>query len=143
MLILGGVLSFAVALLHIGIAIYGGTAYITFGAGEEFARLDTAGSPVPALVTLGLAVVFAVCGLYALSGAGVLRRLPLLLLGLLGIGAVYTLRGLMLLPELYMVLAGTIPATHSLTFSAVSLLIGLCYLIGTILSWKQLRRKDA
>jgi hypothetical protein len=143
LLILGGIFSFAVALLHVGIAIYGGSAYITFGAGEEFTRLDASGSPVPMLVTLGLALIFAICGLYALSGASVLRRLPLLLLALIGIGAVYTLRGLLLLPELYSTLAGTTPASHGLIFSAVSLLIGLCYLIGTILSWKQLSHKPA
>ena len=47
------------------------------------------------LLALGLlmALVFAVCGLYGLSGAGLIRRLPLLRLGLFVIGLVCTLNG--------------------------------------------------
>jgi hypothetical protein len=59
------------------------------GAGDELL------SNPPLLLTLGLlmALVFAVCGLYGLSGAGLIRRLPLLHLGLFEIGLVCTLRG--------------------------------------------------
>lgn len=39
-------------------------------------------------------LVFAIFGLYALSGAGSIQHLPLLRLGLIGISSLYLLRGL-------------------------------------------------
>ena len=137
---LGAGLSFAVALLHAAIIFAGPEAYAYFGA-VHLAPLEAAGSPVPDLVTAGLVAVFAVFGCYALAGAGVIRRLPLLLPGLLAIGAVYTLRGLALFPELVQLARGTaaFPPRYAV-FSLVSLLTGAAYLAGTVPVRKELRR---
>jgi len=94
----GGSLNIGVALLHIGIAFAGAPAYRYFGAGEQMASWAEAGSPLPAIITLFLAAVFSVFGLYAFSGAGLIRKLPLLITGLVLIGAIYTLRGLVVIP---------------------------------------------
>lgn len=132
---LAGLLSFAVALLHVIMAPIGTPAYRFFTAPEQLVQLSEQGSPLPALVTLGIAALFTVWGLYGFSGAGVIRRLPLLRTGLASIGAIYGLRGLSLFPQLA---AGAGPP-RSLVFSAVSLGIGAIYLIGLARSWERLR----
>lgn len=139
-LALAGWLSAAVAALHVAIVFFGPPAYRYFGAGEEMARQAEAGSLVPAAMTLFLAAVFAVFALYAFAGAGLLRhRPPLLRTGLAAITAIYLLRGLGLLPELvqYARDSATVLPRY-LVFSAVSLTIGLLYLVGTVLRWPSL-----
>jgi hypothetical protein len=134
----GGVLSFAVALLHLVIIFIGAPAYRYFGAGEEMARAAESGSAVPALVTLLLTVIFAVFGLYALSGAGAIRRLPLLMPALILIGAVYSLRGIAVFLQIFQfATASAAVAPRDIVFSAVSLVIGLAYLIGTMMKRKE------
>lgn len=138
-LVVGGCLSLGIALLHVGCVIVGPAAYRYFGAGERLAALAAAGSPVPALVTLGIAVAFALFGLWALSGAGLAPRLILRRTGLVAIGAVFALRGLFLPLELrrLVLTPGSLPP-RELVFSAVSLMVGLLYLIGTAAEWRAL-----
>lgn len=136
---LGGVLSFAVALLHIVIIFTGAPAYRYFGAGEDMATAAESGSAFPALLTLVLVAVFAIWGFYALSGAGVIRRLPLLKITLILIGGVYTLRGVAVFQQLFQIATSSVGvAPREIVFSLVSLIIGLAYLIGTISSWRSL-----
>jgi hypothetical protein len=94
LLILAAALDMLAALLHLSCIAFGAAWYRFFGAGEKMARLAEAGSWRPAIVTCGIAAVLTIWGLYALSGAGVIGRLPLLRLALCAITAVYLLRGL-------------------------------------------------
>jgi hypothetical protein len=144
LLVLAGALSTGVALLHVACILVGPAAYRYFGAGERLATLAAAGSPVPALITAGIAAAFAVFGLYAFSGAGLVPRLPLLRPGLIAVGAVFTLRGLFLPLEILAMIArpGAIPS-RELVFSAVSLVIGLAYLGGVAMAWRGLGRPRA
>lgn len=129
----GGILSFAVALLHVGIIFGGASAYRYFGAGEEMATAAESGSAFPAVLTLILVAIFAIWGFYGLSGAGVVRRLPLLKIALILIGAVYTLRGLAVFQQLFRIATSSADvAPREIVFSLVSLVIGLAYLIGTM-----------
>jgi len=138
-LILGGILSFAVALLHVVIIFIGASAYRYFGAGEDMATAAASGSAFPALLTLFLAAIFAIWGFYGLSGAGVIRRLPLLKIALILIGAVYTLRGVAVFQQLFQIAASAAEVTpREIVFSLVSLIIGLAYLLGTISNWNGL-----
>lgn len=140
MLKIGAALSFAIAVLHVGIIVAGAPAYRYFGAGEEMASLAQAGSPLPAVITLLLVAVFAAFGVYALAGAGVIRRLPLLLPALIVIGAIYALRGLAVFPQIYQVVASsTALAPKEIVFSLVALATGAVYLLGTIARWRSLR----
>lgn len=135
-------LSFAVALLHVGIVFAGAPAYRYFGAGKEIATATERGSPLPALITLLLSVVFAVFGLYALSGAGTIRRLPLLPLALIAIGSLYTLRGLAVFGDIYnFYMSLSWEGQREIVFSLVSLVIGLLYVAGTATSWRALREE--
>jgi hypothetical protein len=126
---LGGILSFAVALLHVVVIFVGASAYRYFGAGEEMATAAESGSAFPALLTFVLVAVFAVWGFYGLS---------LLKIALLLIGAIYTLRGVAVFQQLFQIAASSAEAAapRDIVFSSVSLIIGLAYLIGTILNWK-------
>jgi hypothetical protein len=101
-------------------------------------------SNLPMLYLAGLtaALIFGVFGLYALAGAGTIRPLPLLRFGLVAIGGVYTVRGLFVIPVL-LIRAGmlqssaVIPAQASAS-SLISLFIGVLYLAGTMLRWREL-----
>jgi len=138
LLLTGACLNFVIALVHVGIVVGGPPAYIYFGV-TDLADLAAQGSPIPAAATLILAIIFAGCGLYALSGAGVLRRLPLLRLGLLFIGGVYVLRGLIVILDLFRLIYGAGYPFRQTAFSAVALITGLVYLMGTTLQWNYLR----
>ncbi len=135
LLLVGGVLTGIVALLHVVIIFGGPPWYRFFGAGERMAQLAARGSYSPAIVTATIATVFSVWTLYALSGAGVIRRLPFLRLALLLIAAIYLARGVLGVP---VVLFVDDPYTRQLrdrtTFmivsSAISALLGLCYAVG-------------
>jgi len=136
---LGGILSFAVALLHVVIIFVGAPAYRYFGAGEDMATATESGAVFPAVLTLFLAVIFAVWGFYGLSGAGITRRLPLLKIALILIGAIYTLRGLAIFQQLFQIVTSAAEvAPREIVFSLVSLIIGSAYLIGTVISWRSL-----
>lgn len=121
----------ALGALHGVIPLLGGPGYRFFGAGEAMARLAESGSPVPALLTLGIAVLLGLFGLYALAGAGHFRALPLQrpIQGILAV--VFTLRGLALGLELWARFRHPAFPLRFLAFSAVSLVLGL--LLGSAL----------
>jgi hypothetical protein len=140
-LLVGAGCSLAVSLLHAVLPLIGPAAYRFIGGFNEARAVESGAAVRVALIAESVALLFAIWALYALSGAGALRRLPLLRPGLLVIGGIYTLRGLKLIPEIVASLQGRLGAPqHFLWFSAVSLAIGACYLVGTMRSWSGLRR---
>lgn len=135
-LLVAGSSSAAIALLHVAVTAIGAPAYRYFGAGESLASHAQAGSLFPAGLTLMIAGVFAGFSAYAFSGAGVIRRLPLIRTGLVTIAAIYLLRGLSAIPQgLALVLApGSFPSRY-FVFSFVSLCVGTCYAWGAQKAW--------
>ena len=136
---LAGVLSLLVALFQVVIA-FSPSWSLYFGAPTELV------ANVPLLIVSGaiLSVVFVVFGLYGFSGAGDIRRLPLLRMGLLAVGSVYALRGLLGILQLLIVL-GIVHSEKVITpqlmlSSVVSLIIGVIYLFGTINNWQRLTK---
>lgn len=140
-LIVAAALSFVASVLHVAIIIGGPSWYRFFGAGEGMAALAEKGSIQPTLITLGIAAILFVWGLYALSGAGVIFKLPLLKVALLIIAFIYLARGVagFVLP---FISSHPSIAQNSVTFWLISSLIccvfGLFYLFGTINSWTRL-----
>lgn len=137
---LAALLSAGVALLHVAIVFWGAPGYLYFDAGEEMVAMAQGGSIVPGFVTALLAIVFAVWAAYALSGAGAIGRLPLLRTGLVTIGTIYTVRGLLVIPQLVWGISGH-PGpleVKDVVFSVVPLVIGLLYLLGARSVWTQL-----
>lgn len=77
-LVIGAVFSVVAALLHFVCIVVGAPAFRLLGAGEQLARMAERGHWYPGLVAFAIGAALAVCAVYALSGAGVLPRLPLL-----------------------------------------------------------------
>lgn len=136
-LLVGGWLSIAAALLHIGCIIGGPDWYRFFGAGEGMARAAARGDWTPTTVTLGIAAVLATWAAYACSGAGYLPRLPLLRTGLVTISAVYLLRGLLLVPLHFW--RPQFTDTFAIWSSSIVLVYGIAYAVGTWRAWPALR----
>ena len=142
LLISAAMLNAIAALLHVGCIIFGASWYRFFGAGEGMAQLAAAGSPVPARITAGIAAVLTLWSAYALSGAGVIPRLPLLRIALCAIAGIYLLRG-----AAGFVLAAVAPGERSVAFwvwsSLICLGIGALYFVGARQVWSQLSRGAA
>jgi len=138
-LLVGGWLSVAAALLHIGLIVGGPDWYRFFGAGEDMARAAERGSWIPPLVTAAIAFILAVWAAYAFAGAGIIRRLPLMRTALVAISAIYLARGLALIPLVAQ--AGTI-APFDLWSSAIVLVYGLVYAVGTWSAWRGLSQRS-
>jgi len=106
------------------------------------AQLSAAGHIAPTLITTGIAAVLGAWSLYALSGAGVIPRLPLIRTGLCVITGIYLLRGVA-----GFVLAAVAPGERSVAFwcwsSLICLGIGTLYLVGTRQVWPELSRGAA
>lgn len=135
-LIAAATLSAGASLLHLGAIAGGASWYRSLGAGERMARLAEAGSPLPALITLAIAAVLASWSAYALSGAGIIPRLPLLRTALVTITAIYLLRGLVLLPML--ILKPALVDSFTLWSSLIVLGYGITYALGTFRAWPTL-----
>ena len=135
-LLAGAAASFALVVLHLGVIVVGAPAYVFFLAGDRMVDMAQAHSLVPTLVTGAAAFVFAVFGSYALAGAGLLE-LPATRVLVAAIGCVYTLRGLLIVPEALMVHFLDRP-TRALFFAAVSLAIGVIHLVGIGRRWTAL-----
>ncbi|MHB0971567.1 MAG: hypothetical protein ACYC7A_02930 [Thermoanaerobaculia bacterium] len=139
LLLAGAATSAFIALVHFAMVVMGASWYRWFGApglADEVER----GKFWPTLITLAVALVFAVWSAYALAGANAIRRLPLLRTALVAIGVIYALRGITLIPMVSEVMHGTAIPMRYLVFSAVSLLCGIFYLAGTAGQWPALRR---
>ena len=140
LLLIAGILSFSVAIFQLVISIVPEwSAY--FGAGDAL----VSNPPLLLVAGIGMTIVFAICGFYGLSGGGVIRRLPLLRLGIFFIGAVYVYRGIPVVFQILSMLdlfpSGVGVSLLSLYTSFVSLVIGIVYWAGFTIGWKQLGRK--
>jgi hypothetical protein len=124
--------------MHLGVIVGGPDWYRFFGAGEEMALMAERGSPLPALITLGIAALLATCAAYALSAAGQIRRLPLIRTALVAISAIYLLRGLVLFPAL--ALNPDKVDAFMLWSSLIVLAFGIVHAVGTYRAWPALAR---
>jgi hypothetical protein len=132
------------AVLHVAMP-FGGTAWYTFWrAPNVIVRMAGDGHPYPVFMCAVIATLLLVCTLYAVSGAGIIGRLPLLRAGLTAIAAVFLVRGLSFIPLVALrpdALADICNCTKVDTFivvsSAVCLAIGAGYAAGAARLWRQ------
>jgi hypothetical protein len=129
-LILAGTGAFLGGLLHV-LALIGGPEWIAFLRAPEWAvesaRQGTWIAPVGAMAITGLMWL---CSTYAFSGAGRLRKLPLLRTALFSISFVCMVRGVILIPLVLMYPAllariGTFDIAASLIWLAIGVFFGL------------------
>ncbi len=93
------------------------------------------------LIGEAAALIVFVFGLYALSGARIIRRLPLLRLVLIIISTLFLLRGLFIIITLFKVigiLEGEV-LTQGVLSHVVFLAAGIAFAAGTILNWKEMQ----
>lgn len=135
-LLAGAILSALAALLHVGVIVGGPEWYRFFGAPEEYADAARRGSIMPAIVTSGIAAVLLVWSAFALSGAGLVLRLPLLRTALVAITAIYLLRGAVLIPAFLFVPYPE--GAFDYWSSAIVLIYGVVHLVGLIRAWPAL-----
>ena len=105
---------------------------------EEMAQRAEAGSFLPALLTAALTLVFLGCSVLALSAGRVLPAVPFARTLLVVVAVVFTVRGLVVIPQLWFD-AGGPDSTRNLAFSLTSLLIGLVHVSALVLGWRNFR----
>ena len=135
-LTLAAACSFVAALAHLACIAGGPTWYLAMGAGERMAHSVARGHWYPTAATLTIAGVLTIWGFYALSGAGMIRHLPLLKPVLCAITAVYLLRGVF-----FVFLQPHFPGNSQAFWylsSGICLVIGLLHLIGLYQTWSRL-----
>lgn len=143
--ILASLLTSAAAILHIAIIVGGPDWYRASGAGNELALMAESGSAYPAFLGSVLTLIFLGWAIYALSGAGIIIRLPLLKTALILITIVCVVRGLygffvpVFIKTEYVASLGVEFWVFS---SIVWLSIGLSYLHGVINNWSYLKSKN-
>ena len=138
-LVFVGVAAVAGALLHIAILFGGPDWYAFFGAPQglvEMARSGNIRAPISCLV---IAAFLSLLAAYAFSGAGVIRRLPLLRLALSSIAGVLILRGILFIPLILWrpgILTGICECRSVDAFiiitSALCLAMGVGYALGAL-----------
>ncbi|ARD21198.1 hypothetical protein [Shewanella japonica] len=95
LLLLTAILAFSTALAHFSCIFFGPECYSIQMAPEfivESAKQGTIVAPIGAILA---AILFIIPGCYALSGAHIIRKLPLLTLGIYTIATLCIIRGLL------------------------------------------------
>lgn len=135
MLKLGGYINILIAIAHI-VCLYSPEYFFEVtGVGEEMKRNAEIHPLLPYVMTIFVAIFFFIFGLYGLSGAGKIKKLPLLKWGIFTIAAIYLLRGVV--GSVVNIAFETAFQWHHLLFSICALGIGLLYLLGGLQIWKK------
>ncbi|MGD1842430.1 MAG: hypothetical protein ACFB0B_16300 [Thermonemataceae bacterium] len=142
MLQIGGYINLLISVGHLVGLLWAAQMFEVTGIGKEMQRLSQIDASLPYLLTVFVAVVFFIFGLYGLSAAGKFKQLPLLKLGIFTIAGIYLLRGI---GELVFGLAfqEAHPYREAM-YSLIAVAIGLLYLLGGLRKWrlkKSLTRK--
>lgn len=131
-LLAGGYFSLAFSIFQIS-AIWWTPGVIRYFGGP--ANLSVQRPLTYAVLCIVVGLIVAVFGIYALSGGGMIRRLPLLRTLLAIATAIYILRGLLLIPQVPLVLKHP-ELVRFLIFSVIALVVGFVLLVGTVQTWK-------
>jgi len=133
MLKIGGYINIIIALGHIIGLFWAEQMFEVTGIGKEMTELAQSHSSLPYLLTIFVAIVFFIFGLYGLSADGKFRKLPFLKLGIFTIGGIYIFRGI---GEIVVHSIQNANSTSETISSIISLAIGLIFLIGGLNKWK-------
>ncbi|WP_293145517.1 hypothetical protein [Moritella sp.] len=134
---LAGMFTLTASFLHIAIIFGGADWYRFFGAGEEMATMSEQGSIYPSIITSIIVLLLAISSIYAISGAGVIRKVPFLKTILSLLTFAFLTRGLIGIPLVlfassdYMTELAT-DMTFMIISSLICVLIGSCYGLGVL-----------
>ncbi|AKQ46052.1 hypothetical protein TH63_11025 [Rufibacter radiotolerans] len=139
MLKLGGYINLLIAFVHLIGLIWMVQVFKLFGISKQMNELSEIHSSFPYLLTIVVALVFFVFGLYGLLADDKLPKMPFLKPVIFLIGGIYIFRGL---GELIYETTRSKHSTTEIAYSFVALAIGLLYLIGGFKKWKVTRKKN-
>jgi hypothetical protein len=140
MLKLGGYINIVIAIGHIVGLFWADKMFEVTGIGKEMTELAQSHSSLPYLLTIFVAIIFLIFGLYGLSAANKFRQLPFLKPIIFTVAGIYLLRGI---GELFFDL-GKQQANQFLevTYSLIAVFIGLLFLVGGLKKWKLKQTND-
>ncbi len=133
---LAGILTIFVGVLFLAVIIGGPDWYRFFGLGEQAASQVEQGLLEPHALTFVLAITLITWGCYAFSGAGLLKRLPLLKPSLVWITIIFLLRGVAFIPAYLFEPSGV--DNVIIVSSILCLTFGITYAIGLKEVWARL-----
>ena len=134
MLKLGGYKNILIAVGHIVGLFWADKMFELTGIGKEMTELAQTHSSLPYLLTIFVAIVFFIFGLYGLSADNKFRPLPLLKQVIFAIAGIYLFRGIgELIFDLEQQQTNLFLET---TYSLIAAFIGLLFLIGGLKKWK-------
>ena len=135
-----GVTTIITAVLHAAMG-FSPTVSLYFGAPEALVQNNY----VLIVSCILIAIIIAIFGLYAISGAGYIRPLPWIKQVLAAISFLFVLRGILFVPELMIVLGFldvSFPvAPRYVVFSFGIFLVGMVYSVGTVGGWRSFPSK--
>lgn len=133
LLITGSVLNIIIGLLHVAALFFFLDWALAISGGDIL--FDKFGGIIPGspyTETAVVSVAFILMGLYGLSAARVIRKLPLLKPGIALITIIYFVRGILGLA--YEILSEE-RLMNGIIFSSIAIFIGICYFYGAIWRW--------
>ena len=133
MLKIGGILNIIIAIAHIIGLLWSEQMFEKTGAGEGMRELAQIHYSLPYLLTVFVAIVFFVFGIYGLFANSRTRKLPFLKIGIFTIAFIYLFRAIG--EQSYNLLKGTTTSSETIQ-SVVALVIGLLFLLGGLKKWK-------
>jgi len=136
MLKLGGYINIIIAIAHLIGLLWAKQMFIVTGIGKEMRELSQIHTSLPYLLTIFVAIVFFIFGLYGLSADNKFRNLPFLKTGVFAIAGIYIIRGI---GEFIFDKIDDISLFTETLYSLIALTIGLLYLIGGIRKWEKQR----
>ncbi len=131
-------LNFFLAIAHLLAMVSLEKVFQIYGINKEMDMLAQLHPSLPYIITIVVALVFFVFGLYALSADGRIRKLPLLKLAVFGIAAAFLLRSVLGIIE--MVFTDT-SVSLELTNTLGAFFIGFLYLWGGIKKWNNIKKQ--
>ena len=128
LLLLAASIAILTAVAHLSCIFLGAQCYEAQMAPLIIVQSAQAGTLLAPLATVVIAAVFILLGCYALSGARLIKQLPLLSVGIYAISAVCILRGILPI-QLWFRHPNKVTAVV-LAIGLAWLFVGLCYLLG-------------
>jgi len=138
MLTLGGYFNLFIAVGHFIGLFWAYQMFEVTGIGKEMAELKVINSSLPYLLTIFVAIIFFIFGLYGLSADNKFRKLPFTKTVIFLISGIYIFRGL---GELVIDVTQATSYTSETMYSLVALGIGLIFLFGGLKKWNSVPKK--
>ena len=134
-LVVAAVLTLLLALIQVAKILGGLPVYRRFGVDETLIQMTEAGSSTPTMLFGVFALLLFILACYALSGAGVVRKLPMLRSVLMVVGLGYLFAGIA-----PWIIDTAQPPDQAMPYlsSGFYIITGLLHIIGTILAWEDI-----